>query len=352
LNVNGTSSNPVYVTSIKDDSLGGQTNNDASPPGAGNWAKVYFRGGSNGTLNYLEMRYGGNSGQGGAMLYTDGDTDVTVNHSVFKNSHVCAISSDPGYEPTLTNMTPADFTGSQFNGICMRNLSVGVNTTWDETEVAYVLWDDITVTSGFTLTWGPGIVVKPREYYVEMIVDGTLNVNGTSSNPVYVTSIKDDSLGGQTNNDASPPGAGNWARIYFRAGASGVLNHIYLRYGGNQSSDFAAVHVENASPHLQECDLWNNARGLSSYGASSNPTIHNCNIHGNLEYGVFNAQSGHWIDATNNSWGSITGPYDPTPPGTDGDYNYGSGDRVSDYVHYRPWAAPPLNYTYIPLVLR
>ena len=344
--INGTSTNQVYFTSINDDSVGGQTNNNANPPAAGNWGRVYFRGGSGGTLEYVEMRYGGYYAGGGAMLYTDGGTTVSVDHGVFKNSQECAISSDPGYDPTLTNMSHTDFTGSNYNGICMRNLGISVNSTWDETEASYVLLDDVTVTSGYTLTLGPGVVVKPAGYYVDLLVDGTLLINGTSTNQVYFTSINDDSVGGQTNNNANPPAAGNWGRVYFRGGSGGTLGYVEMRFGED------TIYVQDASPVIANCVLRNNARGLSSYGQNAHPKINYCGIYSNSEYGVYNGQSGQWLDAKNNWWGSTTGPYDPSPPGADGQYNYGSGDKVNDYVLYNPWTTTYNVMIFLPLTLR
>jgi len=339
--VTGEAGNRVYFTSSKDDTLGGDTNHDTSTPEAGNWDAVYFRGGSSGTLSYVEFRYGNNP------IYMDGGTNVAVDHSLFKNASTCAINSSPGYEPSLADMAPGDFTGSTNNGLCIRGEALDVNAAWDETEATYVLLNDVTVTSGFTLTWGPGIVVKPQAYYMGLIVDGVLNANGTDSQPIYVTSFQDDTVGGQTNNNTNPPEAGNWDGIHFRVGGGGVLQHVVLRYASY------AVNLEDASPHLQNCTLWHNVRGIHSTGALSNPVLSNCSIYDNQEYGIYNAQPGHWIEAAYTWWGSPSGPYDPSPPGTDNDYNAGSGDRVNDYVRYRPWVIITTNVyqIHLPLVM-
>jgi len=59
--------------------------------------------------------------------------------------------------------------------------------------------------------------------------------------------------------------------------------------------------------------------------------IHYCKIEQNQNYGVVNEDSSIQIDATYNWWGTSSGPYHPsTNPG-------GKGDRVSDYVLYKPW---------------
>jgi len=156
LNVNGTSGSRVYATSLRDDSLGGLTNNDNETPGWEQWGRIYVRGGGSATINYLEARYGGYYYAGNATIYTDGGTNVTLDHLVVKSSHGCAISSDPANEPVLTNIAPADLTGSEVNGLCLRGGTLSVSATWDETEVAYVLFGDLIVPVGIALNWQPG----------------------------------------------------------------------------------------------------------------------------------------------------------------------------------------------------
>ncbi|MHA2329984.1 MAG: right-handed parallel beta-helix repeat-containing protein [Candidatus Hodarchaeales archaeon] len=349
LNANGTTDNRVYITSIKDDSVGGQTNNNANPPAPGNWASVHFRNGSSGTLNYMEFRYGGGFISYNGLLRTDAGTTVSVDHGKFKKSQGCAIRSDPAYEVTMTNMASTDLTGSQYNGMCFVGASVDVNATWDETEAAYILVNDLTVTSGITLDLGPGIVIKPYSSGTDLFVDGILNANGTEINRINVTSINDDSVGGQTNNNANKPGLRNWGQIYFRENSNGNLSYVQVRYGGG-SYGSSAIRINNSSPSLTNTTVTKNPTGIFVQGQFSNPTISNCDIFDNSDYGMYNMESGHWITARNNYWGSLDGPYDPSPPGIDGSYNYGSGDRVNDYIDYQPWISILKNSVFIPVV--
>jgi parallel beta-helix repeat protein len=89
-------------------------------------------------------------------------------------------------------------------------------------------------------------------------------------------------------------------------------------------------------------NIKNSKYGVLS-GGGSDPTIHNNTISGNTEYGVKNEDSGVNIHAEYNWWGDTdnTGPLKneggpPPPP-----YNWGSGDRVSNYVHFVPWLSGP-----------
>ncbi len=70
------------------------------------------------------------------------------------------------------------------------------------------------------------------------------------------------------------------------------------------------------------------------YGpGNANPTINDNQIVGNV-WGVLNATS-QVVDATNNWWGSSSGPFQPVlnPEGT--------GDQVSDNVNFIPWLTEP-----------
>ena len=69
----------------------------------------------------------------------------------------------------------------------------------------------------------------------------------------------------------------------------------------------------------------------SSSSSSYSVTIDESNISGNTTYGVNNTVTSFAVDATNNWWGSATGPYQATTNPS------GLGDAVSDYVDYSPY---------------
>ena len=65
--------------------------------------------------------------------------------------------------------------------------------------IVYVI-DNFVVGNGATLTIPAGTIVKLSKYSPVVVENGgSLRVTGTSANPVHFTSVKDDSLGGDTN---------------------------------------------------------------------------------------------------------------------------------------------------------
>ncbi len=111
---------------------------------------------------------------------------------------------------------------------------INTNTLWTLAESPYVVDSGVSIASSGVLTIEPGVVVKFQDANSFIVVNGTLNVNGTSDEKIYFTSIKNDSVGGDTNSDgsASAPASGDWRNIKFEAGSVGLVSHAIIRYGG------------------------------------------------------------------------------------------------------------------------
>lgn len=184
--------------------------------------------------------------------------------------------------------------------------TISSNTTFTGGSV-YLIDGVVTVSSGVTLTIDADAVIKFKDISSSLIINGTLDVNGVLTNPVYFTSFKDDSIGGDTNNDgsATTPVSGDWERIKFNFGSAGNFEYTVIRYGGyivdpmsatnnslvndggivdfNNSSiyysDSVGISQTSGSMSISESNFHNSAAGLQQEGGSS--TITNSEFYDN-----------------------------------------------------------------------
>ena len=117
------------------------------------------------------------------------------------------------------------------------------DTTWKRSGSPFLVTCDITVNPGVTLTVEAGAAVKFN--HNGMTVYGTLLGQGTASRPVYFSSYRDDSAGGDSNGDgsASSPNHGDWNQIHLDGGAAS-FDYTTVRYGG-AVSPFSNLYVTN-----------------------------------------------------------------------------------------------------------
>jgi len=322
LNVNGTSDQPVYFTSFKDDSVGGDTNNNgsANSPAPNDWDYITFdaaNGPATGSLNYAVFQYAGNNtGNYGAVLvfrHNDyGQPEPTFNGCTFRDNGQSGLHLFHS-DVSVTNFTavdnagPAIFmwgpssaggvhfsgtntaTGNSTNGIAVQirfgDDTVDRPTTWDSDFPYYVYDGHLKVANGATWTLEPGTIVKHEVAQDNYEINGTIIADGTPTEPVIFTSIRDDSVGGDTNNDgsATSPAANDWGSFWFRAVAgvaTGNMDNVIIKYagrgstGGNYGETYAAITIDQHN----------------TYGRTE-PTLSNVTILNSGNYGIEHAQS-------------------------------------------------------------
>ena len=225
----GATNNPVYFTSIRDDSICGDTNGDttATVPNTGDWSWIDFTelGDQDSRIRYAVIRYGGRAyDRWGSSIWRP---PVRFYVAV----------------PKLENIT---FEKNH------RNAAQIIGGNWltnslKSSNVIHTLYDDhLYVPQANTFTIPPGFIFKPERGH-SIYVSGKLIATGTPDHPIIFTSVADDGTCGvgaagepicDTNNDttASVPNTGEWGWIEF----SGVsdpqseISRVVLQYGGRQ----------------------------------------------------------------------------------------------------------------------
>ncbi|GMR11320.1 MAG: hypothetical protein BMS9Abin28_2150 [Anaerolineae bacterium] len=356
----GTGPDPVYITSYRDDTIGkpGDTNGGGASTGLpGDWERIEFAADSDDAASLIDhavIRFGGEKHGTDRGAITLLDASPTIQNSTITESEYCAIRANLGSFPTLSNNTLTD---NDANGLCLDNedgnSTIGGSATWGVTDTSYYVRDTFTVAFGATLTVDPDVVIKMGAGQ-SLFVEGALRVLGTGADPVYITSYRDDTIGGDTNGGGASTGSqGDWKRIEFTADsddAASLIDHAVIRFGGEvHGTDYGAVTIVSASPTIQNSVITQNEfSGILTQLATPNL---GCNdIHSNQTYGLFNQTPETLVAAEGQWWGSPTGPFHPD---TNPD---GPGNAVSDGVNYVPWRSftcgSDLFRIFLPIIIR
>ena len=326
LDLQGTASNRVIFTSYKDDFYGGDTNgdDDATSPAPGDWGSIRLRSSAN-TLDYALIQYGGGPYANGLVHVQDSSPNVENNiiRYSFKNGiyvhngspiikdNTIQDSAEYGLvvsisSPTVTNNTFTDsgtrhfshsanadptYSGNTFSGtgggaIDVTGSLLVNDITWEniqDLDWPYLLLSDLTINAGGTLRLPSGTVIKFRYSTIELIVNGILDVQGTTDDRVVFTSFKDDSHGGDTNGDgaATEPATGDWYAIQINNSAN-TLDYTLIQYGGY---NYGGVYVRDSSPTIEHNLIrHNDNNGIYVYNGS--PTIRDNTIADSSQNGL------------------------------------------------------------------
>lgn len=170
---------------------------------------------------------------------------------------------------------------------------INVNTTWTVTNSPYYVTSTVTVNENITLTIEDGVTVYGTSISVKGTLDigansifkfnnysaltvestGTLNINGTDGNPVYMTSINDDNWGGDTNENGSDtaPSSGNWYGLNLNS-SNVSIDYLEIRYAGYSSK--GAINFFGTNGTVDNTSISNSYYGVYMTGAAA-PTISN-----------------------------------------------------------------------------
>ncbi len=233
------------------------------------------------------------------------------------------------------------------------------DTTWESGQVIIIDGSDgLAIMAGATLTINPGTVVKLAQDNGIMVM-GNLIINGEEDNPVVITSIKDDSIGGDSNEDGSATTAapGDWFSIIVNSADVGInISYAEIKYGGNyQGSPQMFIAAMNADEFkITNSSIINN-NGMILVDHVDNFQINYSNIYNpdfcqtgdpfgmgvEITYcggpAIMNMGSNP-IDATNVYWGYEQGPTIIEQLNGPEDVK---GTAIQGLVNYQPFLSGP-----------
>ena len=124
-------------------------------------------------------------------------------------------------------------TNSGVNGVQVSSGTLSGAGHWSFGGLVGYLGGNVAIDASGELTIDPGQIVK-MVTGVYFSVSGALEAVGTESEPIVFTSYRDDSRGGDTNNDGpSEAVAGDWECIYTGGDSTIELTHFEVHYAGN-----------------------------------------------------------------------------------------------------------------------
>lgn len=199
--------------------------------------------------------------------------------------------------------------------------TITTSTTWTAANSPYLVNGTVTVASGAKLTIEPGAVVKFATA-VGLKVSGTLQAAGLPEAPIIFTSAKDDTNGGDTNNDGTTtvPASGDWNGVEALSGGTANLSSAQVLYAGRTN---AAVYANGGIVTAESITVRNSAtRGVqllstsslrnstvepsgssAVYVASGSPTVSGNTLSG-VTYGIYVAGGSPDINANGLSGGT------------------------------------------------
>nr|NQU92199.1 right-handed parallel beta-helix repeat-containing protein [Bacteroidota bacterium] len=265
----------------------------------------------------------------------------------------CQINNNGSWAVGLNNVDIQDYSGNSGSGNGYDAFymygTINQDLTLSEAGIGFpfVITGLLTVANGNTLTFPPGEIIKLTNGNIQAY--GTLIADGALAEPIVFTSFKDDSYGGDLNNDGSvsSPARGDWYTVTINGNSSydgvGQFDNCLFRYGGkNYSGEYATVYVYAANTgYFKNNSVEQSNSGAIKIHSTSNYEFNDNVLFDNTTYGAELYSStvdilNHEID-NNGGLGlyvsSSTGLIDNcdiTNCGSHGIYSSGSNYQITD----------------------
>lgn len=147
--------------------------------------------------------------------------------------------------------------------------TISSDTTWPAGFV-YSIDSSFSVATGTTLTIEPGAIIKGKTTMRGgPSIYGVISAIGTAEEPIYFTSLQDDSVGGDSGGGGASVGEpGQWQGLYFKPGSVGEFNHTTIRYageGGFGFGNFVGIENDGGILHIKNSHIHDNYRFITGF---------------------------------------------------------------------------------------
>ena len=287
--VNGTMNlNNSTMTSLRDNSIASTTNiTDNTAPSNRDWSGLVVSESGTLNVNHSTIKHAketiythGTVNLSEATIQDafsgiQGDGTLIINDSNFTNLEAPAFRYYAGNEPLDISVRNSTFTkindvlgkvqvhksGGELdlvnltanqvkkNGIELTgNFSLDTTISQPGTNLPYII-PQLVINENAVIDVTGKTILKVEDglllgYKAGIDVYGQLNLNGTSSNRVTVTSLRDDSIGGDSNGDgtSTKPVAGDWGSINYHSktkNRNSLITYSDIKYGGDHHQGYA-----------------------------------------------------------------------------------------------------------------
>jgi hypothetical protein len=226
---------------------------------------------------------------------------------------------------------------------------MALNDTLTSNNLFYRMLSTVTIPENKILTINPGVKLQFPTGGIQLIIKGTLKVEGLRENEVQFVKLDYNYSASQAVPIVFDTTSQNSVMKYLLVDGLGYSNNssttpiILINTSSCQflntniiNSRGIAVQISNASsPTFTQTCFYNNTNGaiLSTSGKS---TFKQCNFIGN-KFAIRNTNSTDHVIATHCYWGDFTGPQQSITNPT------GIGDSVSATVDYSPYSTDPFD---------
>ncbi len=262
----GTEESPIFFTDLRDNTVGGEIPGAESPPEAGWWRSISIRNDGSAYFDWCRISYGGRTD--GGTIVKSGTGALSVSNSVIANTSGDGLRIAAGYSSFehFDNRYVSNTNGvrigigssfvdqtTTFEGnavdIHLDGGTVNGAVAWgSSSDYSMIVTGDVNIAAGALLSIHSGSVIKFRQNN-RIIVYGVLEATGKENLPIYLTDLRDDSVGGDANRDGEEtvPASGWWRSISIMTDGKADFEMCVIRYAGY--GDKAGV-LKNSSGHV------------------------------------------------------------------------------------------------------